>query len=156
MNRIFDGSGHLNIRVKDMNRAMEFYVSKLGFEPMFRTYDSKNNLLQYLRMGPGRYLELYDASKGEVKQFPDQQSFKHFCLHVKNLEETAKELIKRGLDLYIDTETKKKYEISEGPYTGRCKSKIAWLIDPDGNRIELMELTKDSLQTIFEQENPWK
>jgi len=42
------------------------------------------------------------------------------------------------------------FDCAQGP--DLCKS--CFIIDPEGNRIEVMEQTKNAWQRIFEQDNP--
>jgi catechol 2,3-dioxygenase-like lactoylglutathione lyase family enzyme len=60
--------------------------------------------------------------------------FGHFCLEILGLDETCAELQARGV------------EILRPIKTGIDHSRQAWIRDPDGNSIELMEYTAKSLQ----------
>ncbi len=59
--------------------------------------------------------------------------YKHFCLEVTGLDEYCKDLKNKGVDV---TDIK----------TGMDNSRQAWIADPDGNQIELMEYSHSSLQ----------
>jgi len=146
MSRYFNGKLHLNLRVRDMQRSLDFYVNKLGFLPMFRLKDSKGRKLEYLQIGAGAHLELYDCSGETVDQFPGQQSLTHFALYVDDFEGTVAQLRKNGVDFYLDTYSGKPYTEESEPIHGTCFCEIVWMLDPDGNRIELMGLTPRSLQ----------
>jgi predicted enzyme related to lactoylglutathione lyase len=59
--------------------------------------------------------------------------YRHFCLEVTGLDAYRKTLIDRGVDVT---------EVS----MGMDNSRQAWVTDPDGNQIELMEYGPSSLQ----------
>ena len=59
--------------------------------------------------------------------------YRHLCFEVQDLEATRSELIQKNVSV---TEIK----------TGMDHSKQAWVKDPDGNDIELMEYTAESKQ----------
>ncbi len=170
MNKIFDGSGHISFRVKDMDKAVDYYVNQLGFEPMFQIemlitremlalpesveFNPKLVKLEYFRIGRGRYLELFPVPNEPVEQH-ENQSFAHFCLHVDDIVAAVNELRMRGVKVYTDPISNQEVAMDFEPMLGKDENLIAWLIDPDGNKIELMELTRQSMQLNFEKEHPY-
>jgi catechol 2,3-dioxygenase-like lactoylglutathione lyase family enzyme len=72
---------------------------------------------------------------GKVKALSAQalSTYQHFCLEVKDIEAVARELNEKGVDV---TPLK----------VGMDHSKQIWIKDPDGNPIEFMEYTEQSLQ----------
>src|SRR5262249_4125615 len=96
----------------------------------------------YLAAGHATFVEIFDQ-KGAVKQWGGDNAplrshvgshYHHFCLEILGLEEFCTLVQKRGGT--IDRPVK----------VGMDHSKQAWIRDPDGNVIELMEYTPRSLQ----------
>lgn len=90
----------------------------------------------YFEIAPGQFVEFFPKKKEQMPhgEWNDRADYSHFALLVDNIYETRKELESRGV--VFDT------EISIGP-TGTYKM---WMHDPDGNRFEIMQYTKDSVQ----------
>ena len=59
--------------------------------------------------------------------------YRHLCFEVEDIEGYRRDLIQKGVNV---TEVK----------VGMDRSKQAWVKDPDGNDIELMEYTPESAQ----------
>jgi catechol 2,3-dioxygenase-like lactoylglutathione lyase family enzyme len=70
---------------------------------------------------------------GKVEELIVGTRYRHFCLEVTGLEEYCAELKNKGV------------EVSEVS-TGMDFSRQAWITDPDGNQIELIEYGSQSLQ----------
>ena len=70
---------------------------------------------------------------GNVTELTSGTRYKHFCLEVTGLDEFCRELKNRGVSVS---------DIS----MGMDNSRQAWISDPDGNQIELMEYGHASLQ----------
>jgi lactoylglutathione lyase len=65
---------------------------------------------------------------------PETNGINHFCLIVDNIENIVRQLADKGITLYLPLKT------------GADNNRQAWIQDPDGNRIELMEMVPDALQ----------
>ena len=51
--------GHLAVRVKDIDRTLEFYCKGLGFKEAFRINNDNGSLrIVYIHISVGQYLEL--------------------------------------------------------------------------------------------------
>ena len=93
----------------------------------------------YFGCGNMTFLEFFDQAMavevwgGTVEQLATGTQYRHFCLEVTGLDEYCKLLKSREVEV---TEVK----------LGMDNSQQAWITDPDGNRIELMEYGPDSLQ----------
>ena len=131
---------HLNFVTNDLSKIIDFYVNKLGMKVKF-TLDNKQGqpFGYYFECGNSTFLEFFDqkmASEvwgGTVEELNIGTRYKHFCLEVTGLDEFCKELKNKGVAVT---------DIS----TGMDNSRQAWVTDPDGNRIELMEYGPSSLQ----------
>jgi lactoylglutathione lyase len=128
------GIGHVAIRVKDVARTLDFYTGRLGFEEMFRLEREGRLWIVYLRITDGQFLEVFPDALGERAPAREANGLNHVCLEVSDIDAVLRQLAERGVPL---TQTKK---------LGADGNFQAWLEDPDGNRIELMQLAPDSMQ----------
>jgi lactoylglutathione lyase len=125
------GLAHVCFTVSDLQRSIMFYRDVLGFPISFEFIrDNGERYGVYLKAGPRVFIELFSA---EVTAPSEQQSFKHICLEVDDINRTVAELGARGVAVG---------EVS----LGMDHSYQAWLSDPDGNRIELHGYTERSWQ----------
>ena len=131
---------HLNFVTNDLSRIIDFYVNKLGMEVRF-TLDNKRgeHFGYYFGCGNTTFLEFFDQKMaaevwgGNVAELTIGTRYKHFCLEVTGLDAYRNTLIERGVSVTEIT-------------LGMDNSHQAWVADPDGNQIELMEYGPASLQ----------
>lgn len=132
---LFTSLGHIALRVKDIDRSVDFYTQKLRFPEMLRLfYDDGSLFLIYLRITDDQYLELFPYGAGDRAPGRDATAINHFCLTVENLDTVVADLVSSGVSITR--------EIRTGPDGNRQ----AWIEDPDGNRIEMMEMSPAALQ----------
>ena len=128
--------GHVAIRVKDIDRSLDFYVKKLGFPEMFRLYrDDKALWIVYLRVTDNQFIELFPDAIGERSPPAEAIGLNHLCLECEDIDVALADLAMRNVALYRPKKM------------GADNTLQAWVEDPDGNRIELMQLGKDAMQT---------
>lgn len=125
---------HVAIRVKDIDRSLDFYVGKLGFREMMRLDRDGRLWLVYLRITDDQYLEIFPEGEGEAVPGPAALGYNHMCLQVPDIERTVLELQAAGIPL-----SRPKIKAIDGNWQ-------TWIDDPDGHRIELMQMEEDSLQ----------
>jgi len=131
---------HLNFLTNDLSKIIDFYVNKLGMNVKF-TLDNKQGqpFGYYFGCGNTTFLEFFDQAMaaevwgGNVAELAAGTRYKHFCLEVTGLDEYCSMLKSKGVPVS---------EIS----MGMDNSRQAWIADPDGNAIELMEYGAASLQ----------
>jgi lactoylglutathione lyase len=131
------GIGHVALSVKDIDRSLEFYVAKLGFEEMFRLYhpdDAKRLWIVYLRVTDTQFIELFPGGTGDTVPERWTLGFDHLCLECSDIDAAIADLAAHDVPL---TQARK---------VGADNNVQAWIADPDGHRIELMQLGKDSFQ----------
>lgn len=129
------GIGHLAIRARDLDRTLAFYTQDLGFPEMFRLHnDSGAVTLVYVRVTDDHYLEFFPNSTGDGPAPREAVGLNHLCLTVADLDATVATLTERGVPL------------ARGVITGGDGNRQAWIADPEGNRIELMEMSPTSRQ----------
>ena len=130
------GITHLAVTVKDMKKSLDFYTRVLGFRKAFDIPHPETGKpwIEYLYVGNGQFVELfYDGTKdnpwsGELR------GFNHICFQVDDIHSVVEHVKKEGA------------EITSGPMQGGDFNWQAWVTDPDGIRIELMQIDKQSPQ----------
>ena len=131
---------HLNFVTNDLSKIIDFYVNKLGMKVKF-TLDNKKGqpFGYYFECGDSTFIEFFDQAMaaevwgGKVEPLASGTQYKHFCLEVTGLDEFCKTLKSKGVSVTEIT-------------LGIDNSRQAWIADPDGNQIELMEYGPLSLQ----------
>ena len=130
-----NGVGHVAIKVTDLDRSLDYYVNKLGFAEMLRlSKDDGSVWLVYLRITDTQYLEVFPGAENDRAPGWNANGMNHMCLTVDDIDDVLAQVEAAGLTLLLPLKT-----AIDG-------NRQAWLEDPDGNRIELMEMAKDSLQ----------
>jgi lactoylglutathione lyase len=129
------GIGHVALKVADIERSLEFYRDRLGFAEMMRLHQDDGSLwLVYLRITDTQFLELFPGGQGSRSPDRDATAINHFCLESDDLDVTAARLRDIGVKLTIE------------PKMGLDHNRQCWIEDPDGNRIEFMQMSRDSMQ----------
>lgn len=131
---------HLNFVTNDLERIIDFYVNKLGLKIKF-TLDNKQGqpFGYYFECGNATFIEFFDQAMavkewgGKMEKLSSGTQYKHFCLEVVGLDEFCATLKSRGVEV-------------TGISLGMDNARQAWIADPDGNSIELMEYGPTSLQ----------
>ena len=118
---------HVGINVPNIPEAITYYTQKMGYREAFRVNDDKGQpRLVYLHISKNTFLELGQANA----QRP--AGFSHYGLHVDNAAEAVARFRKSGA-MVSDTNT------------SDTKAILANITDPYMGRIELAELTPESL-----------
>jgi len=126
--------GHVAIRVKDIDRSLDFYVNRLGFAEMFRLNRDGRLWIVYIRLTDEQFLEVFPDAESDRAPDRNANGLDHLCLEVDDIDLTLADLACRGVP-----PAREKSLGADGNYQ-------AWLEDPDGNRIELMQLSPTSMQ----------
>ncbi|MHB0859590.1 MAG: VOC family protein [Anaerolineae bacterium] len=127
------GLSHVCFVVANLERSLDYYERVVGLRHAFdfiREDGTRSGAYVYL--GNRTFLELFER-KPEADVPTMSHSFQHICIEVANMDETVAALRNRGA------------EVSESKM-GSDGNPQAWLVDPDGNRIELHELRPDGWQ----------
>lgn len=125
---------HVCLRVQNLPASIEFYVNKVGLKHAFDfTNDQGERFGVYLHVAGRGFVELFQAQEGEPER---PRSWQHFCLEVDNVNQAARELREKGVEV-------------TNAHLGADGSWQVWLEDPDGNRIELHSYTPESKQKPF-------
>ena len=118
---------HVGINVPNIDEAVTYYTQKMGYREAFRVPDDKGQpRLVYLQISKNTFLELNQANA----QRP--AGFTHYGLQVENAAQAVARFRKSGA-VVSDTNT------------SDTKAILANITDPYMGRIELAELTPESL-----------
>ena len=136
-------ASQLCFRVRDIEKSLDFYCSRLGFRFMF-TFDRDGKpFMYYLQTGERQYLELIPA---ETVSCADTR-FHHVTYLVEDVKKLAEALLEKGVKLY------------NGPaslgHAVTCPEEISpggdgnpafYVSDPDGNNLEFMQFSDNCPQ----------
>ncbi|MAN76746.1 VOC family protein [Pelagibacterium flavum] len=125
---------HIAIKVTDIEATLAFYVGRLGFQEMFRLDREGRLWIVYLSVSDTQYLEIFPGGEGVGVPGPERTGYNHLCLEVPDIGVAARELEAAGV------------ELSKPVVEGADGNRQAWIEDPDGHRIELMEMSPNSMQ----------
>ncbi len=129
------GLSHAAIRTRDIYDSIRYYTGVLGLREAFRMHREDGSLATvYLFIAPGQYLELFSDGTREGITGPDVIGFSHLCLMTKDVRKSFEAVEKAGGPL--DSEVKR----------GQSQCLMFWTHDPDGTRIEVMEMPLESFQ----------
>lgn len=151
----FSSLMHVSFFTDQMEAIRDFYEKKLGIKPKmivrFGAYKGSQNRLFgpmaethpddiciiYFEIAPGQFVEFFPKFPGQSEDrfaWNSVLGYSHFGLLVEDIFQAKEELIAAGVE--IDT------DISKGP----SETYQLWIHDPDGNKIEVMQYTENSLQ----------
>ena len=119
---------HIAIICSDRDKALDFYMNKLGFA-MIREVErpQQNDILIMLHSGQ-TVLELFIRTDAPQRvNDPEALGLRHLAFHVENMEEAVAWLNSRG----VETEPVRNDTINGGRFT--------FFHDPDGLPLELHE-----------------
>ena len=126
---------HWALKVSDLDRSLTFYRDTLGFTEMMRLHhDNGDTWLVYLRITDTQFVELFPGGEGSRAPNKDATAINHICLEVENVDAASGHLRKIGVKLTAE------------PKLGLDGNRQAWFEDPDGNRIELMQMLPGNMQ----------
>ena len=127
---MFKRLAHVCLGASDLNASERFYVDALGMEKAFDFYRAGQRIGFYARAGDTTFLEVFADSDTPDEVRP---RIKHFCLEVEDLDAVIKRLTSRGLEV-------------SAKQLGADQAWQAWITDPSGVRIEMMQYSKASTQ----------
>jgi len=117
-----------------------FYGEILGMKVRFTLKNRAGvDFGYYFECGNSTFLELFDKVManeewgGTNDRLVHGTHFRHFCLEVIGLDDFRTQILAKGWDISVIS-------------VGKDFSNQAWISDPDGNLIELMEYTGRSAQ----------
>lgn len=141
--------------VKDEANMLAFYTKGLGlkkvnaitFEQLSKVMSGETakhvamlgdkTWIDYIEVAPHQYIELFrniGQDLSEKRDLLNNYGYQHLCLEVEDIHKAWDAVIANGIT--PDTEIK----------LGADNSYQFWLVDPDGNRLELMQYPEDAYQ----------
>ncbi len=121
------GVNHVGLAVPDIDAAVEYYTETLGFDEAFRIEnDSGEIALVYVQVSESTFVELQPTNEDRPA------GFNHFGVHVEDMDSAIAMWKARGA------------EVQDSRVSG-TKAVLSNIFDPDGYRMELLELPPDSL-----------
>lgn len=119
---------HTRIRVSDLENSIAFYT-KLGFELGDRKDSPQGNQLAFLHLpGNSHFLELCYSPDFEVS-FPED--LMHTAVGVEDIIAYCQNLEDKGIEIWPGQWKEK--------FTNPEKRKMAFVTDPDGYEVEILE-----------------
>ncbi len=133
------GIAHTAFNVTDMDRAVKFYEDVFGGRKAFEINrpDTNEPWIVYLYIGGGQFVELFYGGVNVTPYRDDNAGFSHLCLSVADINEAADSITRNGAPLDI------------APKYGADGNWQCWTHDPDGIKIELMQISEESPQMKF-------
>ena len=129
------GLSHVAVRTRSILDSVRYYTDVLGLREAFRMFREDGSLATvYLSIAPGQYLELFSDGTREGITGPDVIGLCHLCLMTKDIRRSFDAVKAAGGPL--DSEIKR----------GQSQCWMFWTHDPDGTRIEIMEMPPESFQ----------
>ena len=126
---------HTMLRVVNLDRSLQFYTELLGMRVMRREeYPEGRFTLVFVGYGAeATHAVLELTHNWDVASYEAGTAFGHVALEVDNLESASSQLKRAGA-----TFLREPGPMKHAPTEGRPDS-IAFIADPDGHRIELVE-----------------
>ncbi len=133
------GIGHVAFNVEDMDKTIAFYEKTLGFRKAFDIQRPENGepWIVYMYGGGGQFVELFYGATVPNPYKDEHIGFFHFCLAVDDIQEVWKRIVETGAPQ------------DDAPKLGADHNWQCWTHDPDGNKIELMQIGESSPQMTF-------
>jgi lactoylglutathione lyase len=118
---------HTCLNVSHLDGSIEFYTKRMGLKFVSRREIKQNNAeIAFLRDESGAALEL--THWRDKKTLAEGDNFDHIAFEVEDVETTVKELKAEGVAIAME------------PFSLQgSTSKIAFIRDPDGNWLELIQ-----------------
>lgn len=121
---------HICIGANDLAESEKFYCEGLGMERGFDFVKDGELYGFYVKCGENTYIEIFIQEETANLERP---IMKHLCLEVTDIDEAIAEIKAKGIEI-----TDKKQ--------GGDMSWQAWITDPSGVAIEIMQYTDESSQ----------
>ena len=129
--------GHSAYGVADVDASLAFY-ELLGIKESFRLHrDDGSLMLAYLHISGDRFIEIFPGGPAAGDRADKSTySYRHLCLVSDDIVSDVEHLRANGITIDIE------------PKLGLDGNTQAWVKDPDGNPIELMQLAANSPQKL--------
>ena len=125
--------GHVAFRVADVDRAVKWYADAFGARKVFHGEPQAGRQeLMFLEFAPGQHIEIFTNGTERFQTPANAIGYQHYCLVVDDIDEAIRHLA--TMNVHPERPVRE----------GRSHYRIAFVADPDGNVIELMEIRPES------------
>ena len=133
------GIGHAAFNVKVMEKTIAFYEKTLGFKRAFDIPRPENGepWIGYMYAGGDQFIELFYGGTKEIPYKDENIGFFHLCVAVDDINQAWQKILETGAPQ------------DDAPKQGADFKWQCWTHDPDGIKIELMQLDALSPQMKF-------
>ncbi len=158
---------HVTLKCNDFEKMCDFYKNVMCFEEAFSIpFDAAqaerhaddgvkegDTWLTYFKIADTEFVELFNIKHGTEHPIP-QASFMHFSVLVEDIKEAARHFESKGVQLWAGPKYVNHPYLEPYPANkkGQCGSYAFYIQDPEGNEIEIMQYTEDSMQLNLDTE----
>jgi lactoylglutathione lyase len=117
---------HFGLRVADLDRSLAFYTA-VGYAVVGRVPDTAYGELTMLKLPDDEFVMIelvYDPNQDVIVG----NVLNHLVIQIESMDATIAELGAHGIDAEVPTSP-----------DGSTDFLTTWIVDPDGNRIELVQ-----------------
>ena len=147
------GFSHIGIGVRDIERSTRFYVDVLGFSQLYALDFTGDEVAATMEISGGfrsamllrgdvriellQWIDVPVLGSGERKPM-NELGFTHLSFRVDDIDELTEAVRAAGGEVFEHTRS-----VLGDPSGEAAPTKLIYLTDPDGTRIELMENVPD-------------
>jgi lactoylglutathione lyase len=118
---------HFGLRVADLEQSLAFYTA-VGYEVVGRVPETPLGELTMLKLPDDEFITIELVHDPTEHHSDPGSALSHFVIKVESMDATIAELSTRGIDAEAPTSP-----------DGSTDFQTTWIVDPDGNRIELVQ-----------------
>jgi lactoylglutathione lyase len=118
---------HFGLRVADVERSLAFYAA-VGYEVVGRVPATPLGELTMIKLPGDEFVAIELVHDPASTDTDTHRGPSHFVIHVESMDATVAELAAGGVEAEVPTSP-----------DGSDDFRTTWIVDPDGNRIELVQ-----------------
>ena len=118
---------HVGLRVADRDRSLAFYTA-VGYEVVGDVPETDLGHLTMLKLPDDEFITVEVVHDPRGVAVGTDSRLSHLVIQVDSMDATLTELAARGIDAEAPTSP-----------DGSGDLRTTWIVDPDGNRIELVQ-----------------
>jgi lactoylglutathione lyase len=118
---------HVGLRVADLDRSLAFYTA-VGYEVVGSVPDTPLGALTMLKLPGDEFVAIELVHDPAGTGTDAHRGLSHLVIQVESMDATVAELAACGLEAEVPTSP-----------DGSDAFHTTWIVDPDGNRIELVQ-----------------
>ena len=118
---------HLGLRVADLDRSLAFYTA-VGYEIVGNVSETGLGHLTMIKLPGDEFVTIELVHNPNDTDVNGGTRLSHLVIQVDSMDATLRDLAARGIDAEAPTSP-----------DGSADFRTTWIVDPDGNRIELVQ-----------------